>query len=268
MAVLIVIPARMKATRLPNKPLALIAGVPMVVQVMRRAMEARVGEVVVACDSEDIARVVRDAGGRAVLTDPDHPSGSDRVWEVVSLIEEGLSPHALLPPAASGSRGLSALRTDNITYDTIINLQGDLPTFEPRLLHDLLTPLENPQVDIATLAAVITREEEHENPAVVKAIIALKDNDKTGRALYFTRATAPANAGPRYHHIGVYAYRYEALKAFVSLPPSPLEQREKLEQLRALEAGLRIDVSVVDTVPLGVDTPADLARAREIMEKA
>ena len=242
MSVLIVIPARLKATRLPNKPLADIAGLPMIVQVMRRALESGVGEVIVACDGEEIAQAVRAAGGVAVITDPDHPSGSDRVWEVV------------------------ASRQSPVASDIIINLQGDLPTFDPKLLHDLLVPLENPLVDIATLAAEITRAEEHESPSVVKAVIALKDNEKTGRALYFTRCTAPANAGPRYHHIGVYAYRFEALKTFVSLPPSTLELREKLEQLRALEAGLRIDVAVVDTVPLGVDTPEDLARAREMLQ--
>ncbi len=265
MSVLIVIPARMKATRLPGKPMALIGGVPMIVQVMRRAMEAAIGSVIVACDGEEIASAVREAGGVAVVTDPNHPSGSDRIWEVVAALEGGLTPHAALPPAARGSL---MLRTAQSKYDIIINLQGDLPTFEPKLLHDLLKPLENPAVDITTLAAEITRDEEHENPSVVKAVIALKDNEKSGRALYFTRCSAPANAGPRYHHIGVYAYRYEALKSFVSLPPSPLELREKLEQLRALEAGLRIDVSVVDTVPLGVDTPEDLARARAIIENA
>lgn len=240
MSTLIVIPARLKATRLPNKPLADIGGVPMIVQVMRRAEESGVGQVIVACDGEEIAHVVRAAGGVAVITDPDHPSGSDRIWEVVK--------HYNAPPSI------------------IINLQGDLPTFDPNLLHQLLAPLQNPAVDMTTLAAEITRAEEHENPSVVKAIIALKDNEKTGRALYFTRCAAPANAGPRYHHIGVYAYRYDALKTFVSLPPSPLERREKLEQLRALEAGLRIDVSVVDTVPLGVDTPEDLDRARAILQ--
>jgi 3-deoxy-manno-octulosonate cytidylyltransferase (CMP-KDO synthetase) len=201
-----------------------------------------VGEVVVACDGDEIASAVRAAGGVAVITNPDHPSGSDRVYEVVEGRKERPS--------------------------IIINLQGDLPTFEPKLLHDLLKPLENPLVDIVTLAAEITRDEEHENPSVVKAVIALKNNEKTGRALYFTRSTAPANDGPRYHHIGVYAYRYGALKMFVLLPPSPLELREKLEQLRALEAGLRIDVSVVDTVPLGVDTLEDLERARAIMKNA
>jgi 3-deoxy-manno-octulosonate cytidylyltransferase (CMP-KDO synthetase) len=242
MSVLIVIPARMKATRLPCKPMALINGVPMIVHVWRRAVEAGVGEVVVACDGEEIASAVRAVGGVAVTTNPDHPSGSDRVYEVV----QGRKERPCI----------------------IINLQGDLPTFEPKLLHDLLKPLENAAVDITTLAAEITRAEEHTNPSVVKAVVALKDNEKTGRALYFTRTAAPANDGPRYHHIGVYAYRYDALKTFVALAPSPLELREKLEQLRALEAGLRIDVSVVDTVPLGVDTLEDLERAREIMKTA
>jgi len=275
MSLLIVIPARMKATRLPGKPMALIGGVPMIVQVMRRAMESGLGEVIVACDGEEIASAVREAGGIAVITDPNHPSGSDRIWEVVSSLTpstggENCPRVAEGEPSAAGvsAKRVGAKEAPSHPYEFIINLQGDLPTFEPKLLHDLLKPLHNPAVDISTLAAEITREEEHENPSVVKAVIALKENEKSGRALYFTRATAPANAGPRYHHIGVYAYRYEALKSFVSLPPSPLELREKLEQLRALEAGLRIDVSVVDTVPLGVDTPEDLARARAIIENA
>ena len=242
MAVLIIIPARMKATRLPNKPMADISGVPMIVQVWRRAMESGVGDVVVACDGIEIEQAVVAAGGMAVITDPDHPSGSDRIWEALSVRESG---HA--------------------RYDIIINLQGDVPTLEPRLLQELLAPLTNPEVDIATLAAVIEREEEHDNPSVVKAVLALKDKQKSGRALYFTRCGAPYGEGVRYHHIGVYAYRREALARFVALPPSPLELREKLEQLRALEAGMRIDAVVVDTVPLGVDTPEDLARARELL---
>lgn len=239
MSVLIVIPARMKATRLPNKPMALIGGEPMIVQVWRRAMESAVGEVVVACDCEEIATAIAAVGGRAILTDPDHPSGSDRIWEAVKI--------------AGGAP------------DIIINLQGDVPTLEPRLLRDLLQPLENVKVDIATLAAPIMRAEEHDNPSVVKAVLALEKVGNTGRALYFTRCSAPYGDGIRYHHIGVYAYRRRALETFVSLPPSPLELREKLEQLRALEAGLRIDAVVVDTVPLGVDTPEDLARANELL---
>ena len=239
MSVLIVIPARMKATRLPNKPMALIGGEPMIVHVWRRAMESGVGEVVVACDGEEIADAITKAGGRATLTDPDHPSGSDRIWE--------------------------AVKREGGTHEIIINLQGDVPTLEPRLLRDLLLPLENRKVDIATLAAPIMRAEEHENPSVVKAVLALEKVGNTGRALYFTRCAAPYGEGIRYHHIGVYAYRRAALERFVSLPPSPLETREKLEQLRALEAGFRIDAVVVDTVPLGVDTPEDLQRAREIL---
>lgn len=228
----------MKATRLPNKPLAMIGDAPMIVQVWRRAMEAKLGEVVVACDGMEIYDAMTAAGGKAVITDPNHPSGSDRIWEVVS----------------------------KTAHDIVINLQGDVPTLEPHLLHALLAPLANPEVDIATLAAEITRPEEHENPSVVKVVAALDSSGKTGRALYFTRATAPYGDGPRYHHIGVYAYRRKALEAFVAMPPSGLEVREKLEQLRALEAGFRIDVSVVDTVPLGVDTQEDLERAREFLK--
>ena len=237
MKTVIVIPARMASTRLPDKPMAMIDDAPMIVQVWRRAMESGVGEVIVACDGEAIAEAITKAGGRAIVTDPDLPSGSDRIW------------------AAMKAAGISGV-------DVVINLQGDVPTLEPRLLKDILKPLANPAVDIATLAAEIREEAEYANPAVVK--IALAEN---GRALYFSRATIPANTGPRYHHIGVYAYRLTALERFVSLPPSPLEQREKLEQLRALEAGMRIDAVVVDTVPLGVDTPADLERARRVLQK-
>ncbi len=241
MSVLIVIPARMKATRLPNKPLAMIGDAPMIVQVWRRACEAGIGDVIVACDGEEIAQAIRAAGGVAVLTDPDHPSGSDRIWEAVTKVG----------------------KADQ--YDTIINLQGDVPTLEPQLIQELLTPLANPAVDMTTLVAEIARPEEHENPSVVKAVIATDETGRAGRALYFTRATAPTGEGPRYHHIGVYGYRRATLEKFVALPPSPLEKREKLEQLRALEAGFRIDVRVVDTVPLGVDTQEDLERARSLL---
>ena len=235
---LIVIPARMQATRLPNKPMALIAGEPMIVPVWRRAMESGVGDVVVACDGEEIAQAVRAVGGVAIITNPDLPSGSDRVWAAVA-------------------------RSAN-SYDIIINLQGDVPTLEPHLLHEILLPLADSAVDIATLAAVITDPTEHHNPSVVKIVLG-ELNPPNYRALYFSRATVPANDGPRYHHIGVYAYRRAALEKFVALSPSPLELREKLEQLRALEAGMRIDARVVDTVPLGVDTPEDLAKARKLM---
>jgi len=240
---LIVIPARLAATRLPGKPLAQIGDAPMIVHVLRRAQEANLGPVLVACDAEEIASAVRDAGGQAILTNPAHPSGSDRIWEAVQKFD----------PSA--------------THDIIINLQGDVPTLEPQLLKSLLAPLENLAVDISTLVTPITRADEHTNPAVVKAILAQPEGVAHPRALYFTRATAPTGEGPRYHHIGVYGYRRAALERFVALPPSPLEKREKLEQLRALEHGLRIDVAVVDTMPLGVDTPEDLARARVLLQE-
>jgi 3-deoxy-manno-octulosonate cytidylyltransferase (CMP-KDO synthetase) len=233
---LIVIPARLAATRLPNKPLAMIGTAPMIVHVLQRALEAKLGPVLVACDAEEIAAPVRAAGGEAILTNPAHPSGSDRIWEAVQHYD----------PAG--------------IYDVIINLQGDVPTLEPQLLQALLQPLSNPKVDISTLVTPITRAEEHTNPSVVKAVVAAD-----GRALYFTRCSAPYGEGPRYHHIGVYGYRRAALAQFVGLAPSPLEQREKLEQLRALENGLRMDVAMVDTVPLGVDTPEDLERARQLL---
>lgn len=233
---LIVIPARMASTRLPGKPLADIGGAPMIVQVMRRAEESGVGPVIIACDGEKIADAVTKAGGQAILTNPDHPSGSDRIFEAITKHDPKKS------------------------HDIIINLQGDVPTLESRLVQDVLKPLDNQAVDIATLVTEIKDASEHTNPSVVKTIVAAG-----GRALYFTRSPAPYGEGPRYHHIGVYAYRRAALEHFVSLPPSPLEQREKLEQLRALEAGMRIDVTVVDTVPLGVDTPEDLEKARKLL---
>lgn len=236
----IVIPARLAATRLPRKPLAEIAGAPMIVQVWRRAMESGVGPVIVAADSPEIASAVEAAGGIAVLTDPDHPSGSDRIFEAI----EKFDPEG--------------------RHDIIVNVQGDLPTLDPALIRQALVPQQDAAVDIATLAAVITREEEKTASQVVKAV-ASPVSGARHRALYFTRATAPWGEGPLLHHIGLYVYRRAALKRFVSLPPSPLEKREKLEQLRALEAGMRIDLMVVDTVPLGVDTPEDLARARDIL---
>ncbi len=234
---LIIIPARMASTRLPGKPLADIAGVPMIVQVWRRAAESGVGRVVVAVGEAEIADAVRAAGGEAVLTRPDHPSGSDRVWEAVEAVD----------PKGQAN--------------FVVNLQGDLPTLDPRLIRQVAELLQD-GADITTLAAPISDESERDNPNVTKAVIALEDGATTGRALYFTRATAPHGHGLLYHHIGIYGYTRPALERFVSMKPSPLELREKLEQLRALEAGMRIDVAVVDTVPLGVDTPEDLTRAR------
>ncbi|MFM9939102.1 MAG: 3-deoxy-manno-octulosonate cytidylyltransferase [Hyphomicrobiaceae bacterium] len=239
---LIVIPSRMEASRLPGKPLADICGEPMIVHVWRRAMSAEVGRVVVATDTEAIVQVIRKAGGEAVLTRADHASGSDRVFEAVSRVDpEG-------------------------DQELIVNLQGDLPTLEPRLVRACLEPLATKGVHIATLAAEITDPEERVNPNVVK-VVGTPSGPKRLRAFYFTRATAPHGDGPLYHHIGMYAYRRNALERFVSLKPSILEKREKLEQLRALEDGMRIDVALVDTVPLGVDTPADLERARRLLAR-
>ena len=238
--VLILIPTRMAATRLPGKPLADIAGAPMIVHVLRRAEAAELGPVVVATDSQEIAAAVDKAGGRAVMTRTDHASGSDRIFEALGKAD--------LQHKAS----------------IVVNLQGDLPTLDPGLIAVALTPLADEAVDIATLAAEITVEAERTNPNVVK-VVGTPVGPARLRALYFTRATAPFGDGPLYHHIGLYAYRRPALERFVKLPPSPLERREKLEQLRALEAGMRIDVAIVDTVPLGVDTAEDLAKARDML---
>jgi 3-deoxy-manno-octulosonate cytidylyltransferase (CMP-KDO synthetase) len=238
---LVVIPARMQSTRLPGKPLADINGLPMIAHVWRRAIEANVGRVVVASDSQDINAVIRAAGGEAVLTRLDHASGSDRVFEAVGLIDAGDA------------------------FDVILNLQGDLPTLDPRTARACLLPLQQAGPDIATIAVEIRREEERSNPNVVKLVGTPTATPGRLRALYFTRATAPSGEGPLYHHVGIYAYRRRALQRFVELPPSTLERRERLEQLRALEDGMRIDASIVDTVPLGVDTPADLERARQLL---
>ncbi|MFM2129369.1 MAG: 3-deoxy-manno-octulosonate cytidylyltransferase [Pseudomonadota bacterium] len=238
---IVLIPARMASTRLPGKPLADILGLPMIVQVWRRAMEAGIGPVWVACAEAEIARAVTAAGGQAVLTDPAHPSGSDRIKEALATID---------PEGA---------------FDAVVNVQGDLPTLDPALCVRALRLLDDPSVDLGTLAAAITVEHERTDPNVVKAVVAAAGGADHGRALYFSRATVPAGEGPHYHHIGLYAWRRSALDRFVALPPSPLELRERLEQLRALEAGMRIEVAFVDTVPLGVDTPRDLERAREIL---
>jgi 3-deoxy-manno-octulosonate cytidylyltransferase (CMP-KDO synthetase) len=231
----------MASTRLPRKPLAEIAGEAMIVRVWRRALEADLGRVVVATDSEAVAEVVRAAGGEAVMTRDDHASGSDRIFEALGRVDpEG-------------------------RHDIVVNVQGDLPTIEPATIRAVLPPLSDPRTDIATLAAVITRAEERDNPNVVKAVGA-EIAPGLLRALYFTRATAPWGEGDLLHHIGLYAYRRQALERFVGLAPSRLETRERLEQLRALEAGMRIDIAVVPAVPLGVDTPHDLARAKDILE--
>ena len=241
---IILIPARLGATRLPNKPLADIAGLPMIVQIMRRAQEADCARVVVAVAEKQIADVVVAHGGEAVLTDPDLPSGSDRIHQAL-------------------------MRLGAQNYDAIINVQGDLPTLDPKLIRRVLEIL--PHADIATLVSPISNDAERDNPNVVKAVLSFGetekiDTEKIGRGtLYFTRATAPSGEGVLYHHIGIYAYHRAALERFVGLPPSPLEQREKLEQLRALEGGMSIVAACVDTIPLGVDTPEDLALANRLL---
>jgi 3-deoxy-manno-octulosonate cytidylyltransferase (CMP-KDO synthetase) len=244
---IILIPSRLQSLRLPDKPLADIAGVPMIVHVMRRAEEADLGRVVVACAEPEIAEAVTAAGGEAVLTRPDHPSGSDRIYEALTLVDA------------------------EARHDAVINLQGDLPTLAADLPRAALELLRNSEVDIGTLATAIGDAAEADDPNVVKAVVSAAAPPAdgapagSGRALYFTRSRAPSGDGVLWHHIGLYAYRRDALERFIALPPSPLESRERLEQLRALEAGMRIDVAFVDTVPLGVDTPCDLARARELM---
>jgi len=237
---LVLIPARMASTRLPGKPLKDIAGLPMIVQVMRRAEEAKLGRVVVATDTADIVAAVTRHGGEAVMTRDDHPSGSDRIHEALQQLDP------------------------NGEVESVINVQGDLPTVAADDIRAAASLLDDPAVDIGTLTAQIRVEKEHNEPSVVK-LIGSPLGPRRMRALYFTRATAPYGDGPRYHHIGLYAYRRTALERFVKLPPSVLEQREHLEQLRALEAGMRIDAAIVASVPLGVDTQHDLDTARQML---
>jgi 3-deoxy-manno-octulosonate cytidylyltransferase (CMP-KDO synthetase) len=239
---IVIIPARMGAQRLPGKPLADIAGEPMIVHVWRRACAAGIGPVAVATDARAIAEAVTRAGGEAVMTRSDHASGSDRIFEAAELLDpEG-------------------------RHDIVVNVQGDFPTIEPGAIAAAVAPLNDPSVDIATLAAEIIDEAERADPNVVKLVGSAVAPGRL-RALYFTRATAPYGEGPLYHHVGLYAYRRRALRRFVALPPSPLERREKLEQLRALEAGMRIDAVLLDHVPFGVDTPESLERARDVLAR-
>ena len=239
---LVVIPARLAAARLPNKPLADIHGVPMIVHVWRRAVEADIGPVVVACGDAPILEAVQAAGGRAVLTDPNHPSGSDRVWEAVQRVDP------------------------DGRHDVLVNVQGDLPTLDGRFIIRSLEPLRRtPEVDIATLVCPIPDPADYARTSVNKAVVSWQPDGEVGRCLYFSKSVVPWGPGPVLHHIGLYAYRRAALQLFVSLPPSALEQREKLEQLRALEAGMRIDAALVNTEPLGVDTPEDLEQARRML---
>ncbi len=241
----IMIPARLAATRLPNKPLAEIAGVPMIVHVWRRALAAEAGPVVVACGDAAIAEAIERAGGRAVLTDPALPTGSDRIHAAISQLD----------PAR--------------TYDAVINVQGDMPMLDPAAIRVALAALADPETDIATLAAPIADPAALYETSVNKVVAGFTDPTRPARALYFSKAPVPWGEGPHYEHVGLYAYRRAALDRFVSLPRGVLEQRERLEQLRALEAGMRISVSLIEPTRLGVqvDTPEDLARARALMER-
>jgi 3-deoxy-manno-octulosonate cytidylyltransferase (CMP-KDO synthetase) len=235
---IIVIPARLAATRLPGKPLADINGKPMIVHVMSRALAARAGPVAVACGDTSIAEAVLEAGGVAVMTDPALPSGSDRVFAALAALDPGCE------------------------HDVVINLQGDFPTLRPEALATVLAPLADPQCDIATLVTPVTSAEEAALPSVVKTACVFAPGAATARALYFSRSVIPAGEGQLWHHIGIYAYRRAALARFVALPETLLEQREKLEQLRALEAGMIVGCAAIPEGPFGVDTPADLERAR------
>lgn len=245
---IVLIPARLASTRLPDKVLADIAGEPMIVRVWRQACAADIGPVVVACAETAVAEVVEAAGGRAVLTRPEHPSGSDRIHEALQAVD----PEA--------------------RHDAVVNVQGDVPTLEPEAIRAVLEPLREAAVEIGTLVTEITLEEERRDPNVVKAAVAFAEGRRVARALYFSRAPVPwagaEDALPLYHHIGLYAFRRAALERFITLPHSGLERRERLEQLRAMEAGLRIDAALVDTFPLTVDTPADLERARAVFAHA
>ena len=240
---LILIPARMASTRLPGKPLADIAGEAMIVRVWRQACTAKAGPVVVAAAEREIVETIEKAGGRAVLTEPDLPSGSDRIFRALELVDR------------------------EAEHDVVVNVQGDLPAFDPSSLGTVLEALAATGADMATLAAEIKDDEDRKNPAVVKPVVSWSRNEKVGRALYFTRAEAPWGDGPLFYHVGIYAFRRPALARFVSLQPSALEKREKLEQLRALEAGMTIAVGRVDRVPLSVDTEADLEEARRLLAR-
>lgn len=240
---IILIPARMASTRLPGKPLADIAGAPMIVRVWRQAIAADIGPVVVAAAESEIVAAIETVGGRAVLTPPELPSGSDRIFAALEHVDRASD------------------------HDVVINLQGDLPDLDPAYIRKVIEPLADPAVDIATLAVEIDNDADRADPNVVKPVVAWSADGRSGRALYFSRATIPTGEGAVFHHLGIYAYRRAALTRFVALPPSPLEKREKLEQLRALEAGMHVAVVRVDSVPLSVDTADDLAKARAKLGK-
>jgi 3-deoxy-manno-octulosonate cytidylyltransferase (CMP-KDO synthetase) len=242
---IVVIPSRLASTRLPGKPLADIGGAPMIVHVWRRAVAAAVGPVVVACGDHAIADAVESAGGRAVMTDPRHPTGSDRIAEAIRRLDP------------------------NREFDAVVNVQGDLPLLDPAAVRVAVFALADAEIDIATLAAIITDEQALLDTSVNKVVAGFADPGRPARALYFSKAVVPWGEGPHYEHIGLYAYRRDALERFVALPQGVLERRERLEQLRALEAGMTISVSLIDPARLGVqvDTPADLERARAMVKE-
>jgi 3-deoxy-manno-octulosonate cytidylyltransferase (CMP-KDO synthetase) len=241
---IVMIPSRLASTRLPGKPLALIAGAPMIVHVWRHAVAAGVGPVVVACGDQEIADAVEAAGGRAVMTDPELPTGSDRIAAALASLDPGRA------------------------HDAVINVQGDLPTLDPAAVQMAAQGLADPEIDIATLGAVITGETALYDTSVNKVVAGFADPTGWARALYFSKAIVPWGEGPHYEHIGLYAYRREALERFVTLPRGVLEARERLEQLRALENGMTMAVALIEPERLGVqvDTPADLERARALLE--
>ena len=239
---LLIIPVRLAATRLPRKPLAQIHGKPMIFHVWEKAMKANLGPVVVACGDQEIVTEVKKFGGTAILTDPNLPSGTDRIKIAADIFDP------------------------NESYTCILNVQGDLPTLDPQLLHNVLEPLANTSVDISTIATVIHDPQDLQNENMVKVALSLEEGKEIGRALYFSRLPVPYGKGPHYHHVGLYAYKRDALRTFVRLPVNPLEATEKLEQLRALAHGMRIDVKVIHTsAPFGVDTQSDLERAIRII---
>ena len=240
---IVVIPARMASVRLPGKPMADICGLPMIVQVWKRAVEANVGKVLVAVAENEIAEVIRSHGGDAIATDPALPSGSDRIAAALKL------------------------RDIHEKFEYVVNLQGDLPTIDPLAVRRCLAGLTNASVDIATIAARIDNETDVQNPNVVKAIAPLSNEREVAYARDFVREVGPEHEAPFWHHIGVYAYRRQALERFVGLPVSTREARRKLEQMRALDNDMRMAVVRVDSVPLGVDAPADLEAARVILRK-
>lgn len=242
MNALIIIPARLASTRLPNKPLADINGKPMIVRVMEQAQKANIGPVIIASGDKEITEVISKAGGRAIDTDPDLASGSDRVYQAFLQIK------------------------NHQEYDVIINLQGDLPLINPKDIEKSLRPLSDRSVDIATLIAPVKTDFERNAPSVVKVACSFKKDDNIATALYFSRAPIPYGEGVLWHHVGIYAYRKTALERFISLPESYLESREKLEQLRALESGMNIGCATIENAPFGVDTLADLENVRKIVK--